>query len=358
MAGKVKNTTKHQLSKQYKKYTDIEHILEAPDTYLSSTEEDEIIAWSFDGERMSFSRYRWIPALYKLFDEAIVNCRDHFVRLKQRIVDKWPNIIPVTLISVTVDKDTGVISMMNDGNGIDIEKHPEHKAWIPEMIFGHLRTSTNYDKEEKKIVGGKNGFGIKLVFIYSKWAEVETIDHVRKLKYTQRFENNLSITRKPIICKSNEKPYTKVRFLPDYAKFGINGLSNDMFRLFQKRVYDIAAVTDRSVKVKFNNSVLPVRTFEQYINSYIGLKSEITRVYEKHNARWEFAVCLSPHDEFTQVSFVNGVYTGKGGKHIDYILGQIVRGVAAYIEKKKKVKVRTATIKEQLMLFLVLPKHL
>ena len=57
--------------------------------------------------------------------------------------------------------------MINDGNGIDIAEHPEYKIWIPELIFGHLRTSTNYDKTEKKIVGGKNGFvtGIIKCFI-------------------------------------------------------------------------------------------------------------------------------------------------------------------------------------------------
>ena len=65
------------------------------------------------------------------------------------------------------------------------------------MIFGHLRTGTNYDKSEKKIVGGKNGFGFKLVLIYSMWGEIETVDHIRKLKYTQRFEKNLSKICKP-----------------------------------------------------------------------------------------------------------------------------------------------------------------
>ena len=71
-----------------------------------------------------------------------------------------------------MDKETGVITMMNDGNGVDVEKHPDNGLWIPEMIFGHLRTSTNYDtKMRRKIVGGKNGFGFKLVLIYSKWGE-------------------------------------------------------------------------------------------------------------------------------------------------------------------------------------------
>ena len=87
--------------------------------------------------------------------------------------------------------------MLNDGDGIDIAKHPEHELFgFLKLIFGHLRTSTNYDKDEKKIVGGKNGFGFKLVLIYSKWGEIETVDHTRKLKYVQRFENNLICNRK------------------------------------------------------------------------------------------------------------------------------------------------------------------
>ena len=44
------------------------------------------------------------------------------------------------------------------------------------MLFGQLRTSTNYDKTEKKVVGGKNGFGFKLVLIWSTWGRIETVD--------------------------------------------------------------------------------------------------------------------------------------------------------------------------------------
>ena len=125
-----------------------------------------------------------------------------------------------------------------------------------------------------------------------------------------------------------------------------------MFNLFKKRTYDIAAVTDKSVAVKFNNEVVPVRTFEQYVNLYIGDKTETKRIYEKSNERWEYIVCLTPVDEFTHISFVNGISTLRGGKHVDYILKQITKEMQTYIEKKKKIKVKETTIKEQLMLFL------
>ena len=335
---------KKDLTQKYKKLTDREHILQAPDTYIGSIEQDETVNWTFKNDKMKFKKYKWIPGLYKCFDEGIVNARDHYIR-------EINSNAPVKLIDVTIDEETGVISIMNDGRGIDVAMHEEHNLWIPEMIFGHLRTSTNYDKNEKKIVGGKNGFGFKLVLIYSKWGKIETIDAERGLKYVQEFKDNLTEICKPKVTKNKSKPYTKVSFLPDYTRFGIENLTKDMFQLLKKRVYDIAAVTDRSVKVKFNGNLVPVRTFENYVNLYIGEKGEAPRVYEEANERWEYAVCLTPHDEFTQVSFVNGIYTRQGGKHVEYILNQIVKKLTTYIEKKKKVKVKPATIKEQLMLF-------
>jgi len=136
---------------------------------------------------------------------------------------------------------------------------------------------------------------------------------------------------------------------------GISGLTADMLALLQKRVYDIAAVSDHSVKkikVSLNGQVVPVRNFQQYIDLYIGTKDAAKRVYEMPDDRWEYAVALSPNHEFMSVSFVNGICTYKGGKHVDYIVGQIVRKLTDYIEKKKKVKVNPSSIKEQLVLFL------
>jgi DNA topoisomerase-2 len=111
------------------------------------------------------------------------------------------------------------------------------------------------------------------------------------------------------------------------------------------------SVTDKSVRVTFNGEAVPNKNFEQYMDIYIGSKAETARVYEITHDRWEVGACLSPLDEFTQVSYVNGVNTSKCGKHIDNILNQIVKKMIIYIEKKKKVKVKSATIKEQLMLF-------
>ena len=348
------SATDVNLSNKYQKKTDIEHILSNPDTYIGSVEEIDSEQWILnnDGNKIVEKNIKYIPGLFKLFDEGIVNCRDHVVRMTQAIATKQPNCLPVTNIEITIEED-GTITMLNDGNGIDVAEHPEYKMWIPEMIFGHLRTSTNYDKEEKKIVGGKNGFGFKLVLIWSTSGSVETVDHVRGLKYKQSFNNNLEEICKPSITKATKaKPYTKITFKPDYVRLGIPSLTPDIIALLKKRVYDIAAITDKSLKVKYNGQQVPIKNFEQYINMYIGDKSATVRVYEDPNERWEYAVALTPTNEFSHISFVNGIYTSKGGKHVEYILNQITRKLCDFIEKKKKVKVNPNSIKEQLILFL------
>ena len=148
--------------------------------------------------------------------------------------------------------DSGIITLLNDGNGIDVAKHPEYDIWIPEMIFGHLRTSTNYDKNEKKIVGGKNGYGFKLVLIWSSWGKIETVDHKTGQKYVQEFKDNLNTIENPIITKCKNKPYTKVSFKPDFKRLGfINDKFDEDFKnLMLRRIYDIAAVTDKKCKSK------------------------------------------------------------------------------------------------------------
>ena len=349
------SSTDSELAKQYQRKTDKQHILDNPDTYIGSVENVDAYMWIFDNETQKIiqKNIEYIPGLYKLFDEGIVNARDHVMRMIQSpILDKRF----VSYINANIEQD-GTIILSNDGNGIDIAKHPEYDIWIPELIFGHLRTSTNYDKTEERIVGGKNGFGFKLALIWSTYGKIETIDHTRGLKYEQTFRNNLDIIEDPIITKvpKTTKPYTKVLFKPDYARFGISGLSADMLGLLKKRVFDIAAVTDHSikkVKVGFNEELTPVKNFQHYVDMYVGSKNETKRIYETYEERWEYAIALAPNHEFTQVSFVNGICTFKGGKHVDYIMGQITRKLCDYIEKKKKVKVSPTAIKEQLMLFL------
>lgn len=147
-------------SRKYQKHTHHQHILELPDTYVGSTKTNEETRWIYDAglNKMVWRKIHFNPGLYKIFDEIVVNARDEFIRSVTTA-----EMTPIKHIDIAVTSKDGdtTISIENDGNGIPIEESAEHGIMIPELIFGNLLTSSNYDKTEEKIVGGKNGYGSK-----------------------------------------------------------------------------------------------------------------------------------------------------------------------------------------------------
>jgi DNA topoisomerase-2 len=156
------------VSRKYQKHTHHQHILELPDTYVGSTKTNEETRWIYDSTsgKMVWRKLQFNPGLYKIFDEIVVNARDERIRSITTA-----DMTPIKHINISVQSngegDT-IISVENDGDGIPIEMDEEQKVMIPEMIFGHLLTSSNYDKNEEKIVGGKNGYGGKCISLDTK----------------------------------------------------------------------------------------------------------------------------------------------------------------------------------------------
>lgn len=87
------------------------------------------------------------------------------------------------MIKVTIDQKNNRISVFNNGKGIPVEIHKEHNCYVPELVFGHLLTSSNYDDNDKKVTGGRNGYGAKLTNIFSKKFIVECADSRRRKYY-------------------------------------------------------------------------------------------------------------------------------------------------------------------------------
>ena len=185
------------LNQQYQKKELQQHIYDTPDTYVGGCDLIDEMLPIFEGNKILLRSTEFIPALYNTFNEILVNARDQAIRLKD--VKEYP----VTRIDVSINEETGQIMIKNDGSGIDVAIHPSETKvdgsplYIPEMIFGHLLTSTNYDKDEKKVVGGKNGYGAKLTNIFSTSFAIETVDHVRQQKYSQIFRNNMTVSGNP-----------------------------------------------------------------------------------------------------------------------------------------------------------------
>lgn len=348
------------VASMYKKLNHREHVLLRPGMYVGSVESDPTQAWVFDNasQRMVFRQIQYVPALYKIFDEILMNAVDHATRLKKQATDGVKAVANfVKNIRVEIDRSTGTIKVTNDGEGIDVEMHQEHGCYVPELIFGHLLTSANYDDgdESERTIGGQNGIGAKACNIFSSAFVIETVDAGRKKIYTQRFCDNMQTVSPPVIKACQKKPYTSITFTPDYARFGMpGGLTDDMHALMVKRVYDATAVTEAEVSVHLDGTKLDCKTFERYVDLYIGDRSDSVRIYEKLNDRFEVVVACSPDGMGMQhVSFVNGVWTMRGGKHVDYVVGMVARKLSELIEERKKgVSIKTQYVRENLFVFL------
>ena len=146
------------IEETYQKLTQLEHVLVRPDSYVGSIEEERSQIWVLSDDQLKFENreIKFVPALYKIFDEVLVNAADNYQRDRR-----------MNRLSVEINDKEGFVSVENNGKGIPIDIHQEHGIYVPELIFGHLLTGSNYNDSEKKIVGGRNGFGAKLANIFS-----------------------------------------------------------------------------------------------------------------------------------------------------------------------------------------------
>jgi DNA topoisomerase-2 len=137
---------------------------------------------------------------------------------------------------------------------VPVEIHKTEKVYVPELVFGHLLTSSNYDDKQKKVTGGRNGFGAKLANVFSKKFDIECADSKNRKLYRQTFKNNMSVKGEPVISEfpSDAFDYTCVSFEPDLKKFQMKQLDSEICSLFKKRVYDLAGCSPPSVSVYLN----------------------------------------------------------------------------------------------------------
>ncbi|XP_068439815.1 DNA topoisomerase 2-alpha [Clinocottus analis] len=330
----------------YQKKTQLEHILLRPDSYIGSVEPVTQQMWVYDEEDELNSRdVTFVPGLYKIFDEILVNAADN----KQR--DK-----SMSIIKINIDIENNTISVWNNGKGIPVVEHKVEKVYVPALIFGQLLTSSNYDDDEKKVTGGRNGYGAKLCNIFSTKFTVETSCKDSKKTFKQTWYDNMGRTGDSQIKPFDGEEYTCITFSPDLAKFKMSILDKDIVALMTRRAYDIAGST-MGVRVFFNGMKLPLTGFRNYVDMYVKdrvdeLGAPLVVVHEIVNERWE--VCLTMSEKgFQQVSFVNSIATTKGGRHVDYVADQVVSKLIEVVKKKNKagVVIKPFQVKNHLCLF-------
>ena len=308
---------------EYERLTHVEHILKRPDTYVGSLPPETGNYWVRDGNGFTFSELSVSPGLVKIFDEVLVNAIDQY-SLHPKKVSK---------IEIVTGKD--FVFVRNYGVSIPIKKHETEKGsdgkpiWIPELIFGHLLTSSNYNDDEQRVTGGRNGYGAKLANVFSSKFHIDISDG--KKVYWQDWTDNMSKVAPPTVATSADKisPYVSITFYPDWKRFGGPG---DFAKLVEKRTWD-AAMWCSKAQIYLNKELLKVPSLEEYARMYLG----DVPLAKMHTENFDIVVSYSTSGVFQQCSWVNGISTTKGGTHVE----KVVKAITDEISKDKRV----ATIK-------------
>lgn len=344
------------IEQQYQKKSQREHILLRPDSYVGSVSLQEEKMWVYDKKTDSIveKHITYPPGLYKIFDEIAVNAADH-----------GKNHDSCNKFDFEFNTEENRITVKNNGPGIAVVEHLEHKIWIPTLIFGHLLTGSNFDDDNdtERVTGGRNGYGAKLTNIYSTEFIIETVDAERGKKFHQVFRDNMTVEEKPKITtlKSDKPvPYTKISFVPDLAKFGLKKLTPDIISLFIKRAYDLAGVC-KGCSVTVDGEKIKFPGFKSYIDKFkftaehegeTDIQTTFSSVVYADTERWQVGAVFAPDQNYKHVSYVNSICTYQGGTHVVHVTDLIVDKIRAAINKKvKKLVVKPQTIKDNLILF-------
>jgi DNA topoisomerase II len=311
---------------QYERLSHVEHILKRPDTYVGSLQPESGKHWVRAGDHFELSELSVSPGLVKIFDEVLVNAIDQY------------SLHPKKVSQIQVYVSDTRISIENWGVSIPIKKHEREPLWIPELIFGHLLTSSNYNDDEQRVTGGRNGYGAKLANVFSTKFWVVVSDG--KKTYRQMWYDNMSRCDPPILESTSDGVYVRVGFIPDLKRFGGYG---DFFKVAEKRTWD-AALWCTKCHVCFNGQILKVNSLEEFARQHIGGLPVARHTSEN----FEVIVGHSTSGAFQQCSWVNGIATTKGGTHVD----RFVKAICEEISKDKRVTgVKPAQIKSNLFMF-------
>lgn len=345
MKKPVGGTSSSSSRVQYQKLDPISHIHHRPDMYvgsIKSTTEDE---WVFHDERMHFQKGTVSnPGLLRIFVEVLSNVIDNVWRSQQA---------GVVCEKIQIDVDKSSITITNDGQGIPFTFYKDTDIRIPELIFGHLLTSTNYDDKEERLTSGRNGLGVKLTNVFSKSFAIELYNFETKEVYRQRWENNMRTCHPPKIRSKSpgslKSSSVSITFQPDFEKFGMTEFPDDFLHLIYKYCVDCAMIT--RLPVILNKKRIKIKSLMDYVKLFPLQNSKECIVLEQSEGL-EVVLCSSDKGLYQEMVFTNGVYNKYGGVHSDAVVQEVCRQLLTKIQSKlKSQSISTKDLKQYFRIF-------
>lgn len=325
--------TNKKVEKVWTKLSHREHILKRPERYIGPAKPRTEYTWAIVNGALKWGDYTYRPALLKMFDEIIINSVDFSKTPDGKHLDK---------IDVTLCQITGSITVSDNG-GIPVVVHEEFGGWLPDMLFGELFSSSNYNEDDEELANlesaGQNGEGASLVNVFASVFTVNTCDGIKRFERTWR---DNSFTREECKITKSKLNGTTIEYIPDYTRFPTGNPAHDHLMLV-RRVHEIAACNPH-IQVTLNGT--PITGDFGGLGGLLGCDA----IDEQPN--WKVGLFKAPNGG-VHVSYVNSVATRVGGPHIDYVLDKIVAAARPKLKKKYKRDYKPSTIKDVIGLYLV-----
>ena len=346
----------------YTTMTDKAHILHVPDTYIGSTDPEERTEIILDtaNKKLINSKVSISKGIERLFLEILSNAGDNADNSRRMGVNPG---------SIDVVMDRQWIKIRNGGVSIPVEYSPHTPdKLVPELIFGQLRSSSNYDTNVVRMGCGRNGFGAKLTNIFSLEFQVSVGDNKNKKLYNGVWKNNMNDGPESKIEDYEGPGFVEVSWLLDFKRFGLEYYPDEAFYLFARYVADFSLSC--KVPVSFNGDVMDLRNIRDYAALYWSPedcdKALVHHEWPGYNKDNENGICpfstqsmparermvyeaatpeslpimeiliLDTPDEGVCLSYVNGLLTIDGGVHVNEVFSAIATKVLHYIETQEK----------------------
>lgn len=317
----------------YKGLSDKKHIYQITDTYIGSDEQTEREEWVFRFAKNQLEKRKITvsQAVERLFLEILSNAGDNAFASRNSGVDPGE-------INITMSESR--ITVRNGGLPIPVEINKEMNIYAPEMIFGVLRTSANYDPTVIRMGCGRNGFGAKLVNIFSKEFKIDVGDNIRKKRYRQTWRENMEIREDPIIENYKGPSYVEVSYLMDFKRFKYqeDKYPPEVFALFGRLALEMSM--NCKVPLVINDTkydVVDIQNFCKYIFPEEALATSIVHI-EKDDPLYIEICLLDTPDAGETLSYVNGMITRDGGVHVEAVIKGISNVLLEKLNNSKAVK--------------------
>ena len=299
-----------------------EHILNLPGMYIGSVSPQESQEWILENNQLLYKKVVYAQGLLKIINEVIDNSLDEGIKTDWKYSNK---------ISVKIQDNEVVVE--DNGRGIPVEQNSAGE-WLPVIAVCNARTGSNFNDEERTSIG-THGLGVKATNIFSKSFECVTCDKHRKIKI--KCKNNLEEEKHTVSDSNGDKTGTRVTFTPDYRRFGIDEMPEEILNLIRTRL-SILSWFFPKCDFKFNGEKVALKA-----KDISALLPEPSISLNSDNI---FILVYPSEDPYT-LTYVNGISLRRGGSHIDHISSTLVSDIREKLSKKYK-SIKPADIRNRL----------